>query len=224
MKNNLQNIKTFKPDEFVVESSKILKTIINDLLQEDNTINIALSGGSSPLPIYEALSTQNLDWNRINFYLVDERCVSTKSEQSNFYNISKSLFNSIPSNYFSMVENDLTYKQAAINYEKLIKKNVRTVNELPQFDLILLGMGIDGHTASLFPNTEALNNNQDLVVLNPVPQLRTERITMTFPLILNAKKIVLIANGEEKKKVLNNLFNNNYPISKIIPLIYTILN
>jgi 6-phosphogluconolactonase len=224
MKNNLQNIKTFKPDEFVVESSKILKTIINDLLLEDNTINIALSGGSSPLPIYEALSTQNLDWNRINFYLVDERCVSTKSEQSNFYNISKSLFNSIPSNYFSMVENDLTYKQAAINYEKLIKKNVRIVNKLPQFDLILLGMGIDGHTASLFPNTEALNNNQDLVVLNPVPQLRTERITMTFPLILNAKKIVLIANGEEKKMVLNNLFNNNYPISKIIPLIYTILN
>lgn len=224
MKNKTQNIRTFRPDEFVIESSKILKELITDLLKEKETISIALSGGSSPLPIYKTLSTYNLDWKRIQFYLVDERCVPTNSEQSNYNNINECFFKTIPSDSYSMVNDKLSYKEAVIQYEELIRSNLTCVNDLPQFDLIILGMGLDGHTASLFPNTKALNNNQDLVVLNNVPQLDTDRITMTYPLILNAKKIVLIANGEAKKKVLDDIFKNNYPISKIIPQIYRILN
>ncbi|MDT0558057.1 6-phosphogluconolactonase [Ichthyenterobacterium sp. W332] len=224
MKNNLQQLTTFSPDEFVHKSSKVLESIILDLLKEEKAINIALSGGSSPLPIYELLSTYKLDWKRISFYLVDERCVPLKSEQSNFNNIHNCFFKSLHSKYYSMVREDLTYEETAINYEKLIIKNLRSKNDLPQFDLIILGMGLDGHTASLFPGTDALGNKKDLVVLNKIPKLNTDRITMTFPLILNSKKIVLIASGEEKLNLLKNLCENNHPISKIIPQIYTILN
>ena len=224
MKNKPQNIITFNPDEFAIESSKILKDLINSLLNEKSTISIALSGGNSPLPIYKILSTYNLDWKRIQFYLVDERCTSTNSEQSNYRNIRKCFFNAISSDSYSMVKEELSYKEAALKYEELIKSNLAQVNNLPQFDLIILGMGLDGHTASLFSHTKALSNNQDLVVLNHIPQLKADRITMTYPLILNAKKIVLIANGKAKKKVLDNLFENEHPISKIIPQIYCILN
>lgn len=224
MKNKLQNLRTFKPDEFVIKSSKVLKELIENLLEEKDIISIALSGGSSPLPIYKALSTYNLDWKRIQFYLVDERCVSIKDEQSNYRNINEWFFKNIPSQCYSMVKDELSYKDTASQYEELIKKNLTSFNGLPQFDLIILGMGLDGHTASLFPNTKALNNNQDLIVLNHVPQLDTDRITMTYPLILNANKILLIANGEAKKKILDDIFKNNYPISKIIPQIYNILN
>ena len=224
MKIKPQNITTFNPEEFVVESSKILNKLILDLLKKRDRINIALSGGSSPLPIYNTLGKYNLDWNRIEFFLVDERCVSIDSKHCNYKNIKDFFFSKIPSQTYPITNEKISFHEAAVQYQDLIKSKLKTVNGLPQFDLIILGMGLDGHTASLFPNTRAIDNLQDLVVLNYVPQLETYRITMTYPLILNAKKTVLIANGEAKKKVLDNIFENKHPISKIIPQIYHILN
>jgi len=101
---------------------------------------------------------------------------------------------------------------------------VRDVNGYPQFDLIILGMGLDGHTASLFPKTQALSNEKDLVVLNHVPQLDAKRITMTYPLILNSKKSILLIKGEEKKIALYNAIENDLPIAKVINKIDYILN
>lgn len=218
------NIKTFNSIEFANNSAQVLKTIIKGQLKESKIINIALSGGNSPLPIYEKLGSFKLEWERINFFLVDERCVPNDDKQSNYGNINKCFFSYISSESFPVVKEGVSYPEAAVQYQELIMHQVNIVDGIPKFDLVILGMGLDGHTASLFPETNALNNNEDLVVLNNVPQLKTNRITMTYPLILNAKKIVLIANGEAKKKILGHVFKNEYPISKIIPQINIILN
>lgn len=224
MKNKLPNIQSFSPEEFVNQSTAILVKLIQDLTSEKSIINIALSGGSSPMPIYEKLRFSDLKWDCINFFIVDERCVTNEDEQSNFGNINKRFFSHISSNCFPVVKEGVTYQEAATNYQELIMHQVKNADGIPQFDLIILGLGLDGHTASLFPETMALNNTKDLMILNNVPQLKTNRITMTYPLILNSKKIVLIAKGSDKKKILDNVFKNEYPISKIIPKIYTILN
>lgn len=218
------NIKTFSSSDFIEASSKALKKIIEEQLITTKLLNIALSGGNTPLPIYKKLVSYDLEWDRITFFLVDERCVPNTSSESNYGNINKVLFKNIPSVNFPVVEKDVSYEACAYNYEKKILEHVKNINNIPSFDLIVLGMGLDGHTASLFPNTNGLTNNKNLIILNNIPQLKTNRITMTYPLILNSKKIVLIAKGSDKKKILNNVFTNDYPISKIIPQIDTILN
>lgn len=218
------DILSFKEENFTDESALVIKDLIESLLIENNTVNIALSGGNSPLPIYKKLSEFDLNWNRIKFFLVDERCVAEKSEENNFRNISQSFFNTIPSDSFPIVSDELTYEQSATKYQETINQHVKHVDGIPQFQLIILGMGLDGHTASLFPNTEALNNNKDFVVLNEVPQLNSKRITMTYPLILNAKKIILLIGGEDKINVFESASITELPISKIISSIDLVFN
>ena len=225
MKNKNLSIKKFKQENFIYESSIIIKDLIGALLKENHTVNIALSGGNTPLPIYKKLSEFDIiDWTRIKFFVVDERCATENSEENNFNNISKVLFNNIPSECFPMISDNLTVEDAALNYEETICQQIKNVDGIPQFHLIILGMGLDGHTASLFPKTKALGNTKDFVVLNEVPQLNTKRITMTYPLILNAKKILLLVGGEDKIKVLDSASKMNLPISKIIPSIDIVIN
>ena len=224
MKTKLNNITTYRPDEYVMKSSEILINAIEDLLAKKEIINIALSGGSSPIPIYEKMKKSSLDWNRIQFFLVDERCVSINDTQNNFKNIKNCFFDYISSNHYPIVKEDVSYKDAAQQYQELIEKKIPSKNGIPEFDLILLGMGLDGHTASLFPETKAITNTKDLIVLNEVHQQNATRITMTYPLILNAKKIILLIKGDEKRKVFEKALIEDLPISKIIPQINIILN
>jgi len=200
MKINKINIKGIRTEDFIENSANEIKNIIEELLKEFKTISIALSGGNSPLPIYNRLSTYNLDWKRIKFFLVDERCVSTNSLENNFKNIQTVFLSKIPSECFAMVHEGKSFIEDAKNYEKLIREHVKQENQFPKFDLIILGMGLDGHTASLFPNTKALDEKDKYIVLNEVSFLNTKRITMTYPLLQNAKKLILICQGKEKKK------------------------
>lgn len=215
---------TYDKEEFVNSAAIKLKQEILFLLKSSKNITIGLSGGNSPLPVYKKLSSFKLDWERIQFFIVDERCVPLENDQNNYSNISNNLFNHINSDNFSPVVDNITYEECASQYEALIKKNVTSVDGIPQFDLIVLGMGLDGHTASLFPNTLAIDNTKDLYVLNHVEQLNTDRLTMTFPLISNSKRIVLLAQGNEKKQVLLDVINNELPIFKILPKTDVILN
>ncbi|MGB0879389.1 MAG: 6-phosphogluconolactonase [Polaribacter sp.] len=222
--NKLSNLKTFSSDEFINNSALALKNSIEELLENSSTITIALSGGNSPLPVYEKLSTFELEWNRITFFLVDERCVPNSSSESNYGNIKKVLFNNIDSSNFPVIKTMQSFKKCADNYQQKILDNVKKINNIPSFDLIILGMGLDGHIASLFPKTKALNEDKNVVVLNDVPQLNTQRITMTFPLIMNAKKLVLLIKGEEKKKVFIDSLTQDLPVSFITPKLDIILN
>lgn len=219
IKNNFSlNIITEK--EFNTFSADFLYSILKEASENKKKISIALSGGSTPLPILSILKEYKLNWEYFNFFMVDERNVSISSSSSNYGNIEKVFFSDVNSFSHSMINDTYSMEECAINYEKLLCTKIPLgENNLPVFDLILLGIGDDGHTASLFPDTKGLNESKKGVIKNSIPQLNTERITLTFPVILNASKIVILAKGESKEKILKEIKmgkGDHYPIARII--------
>jgi 6-phosphogluconolactonase len=219
MKNNFRQ-NNFKEKEFDSFSAEFLYVTLKTLSENKKNISIALSGGSTPLPILSILKKYKLNWKYFNFFMVDERNVSVSSSSSNYGNIKKVFFNDVNSSSHSMVKDKCSIEECAINYEKLICSKIPLgENSFPVFDLIILGIGDDGHTASLFPDTNGLNESKKVVIKNIVPQLNTERITLTFPVILNASKIIIFAKGAVKGKILKDIKTgkgDNYPIARII--------
>lgn len=219
MKNNF-NEKILKEKDFNLFSAKLLYKTFKRLSKNKKNVYVALSGGSTPLPILNILKNYDINWNYFNFFMVDERNVPSTSSLSNYGNIEKVFFNHIKSSCYSMTNNNYSIDECAVNYEKLICSKIPVgENNIPVFDLILLGMGTDGHTASLFPKTKGLLEKTKFIIINSVPQLNTKRITLTYPIILNANKIMIFAKGNFKSKILNEIKMGGgdiYPIAKII--------
>lgn len=210
----------YEEKEFDVLAAKwIADAIQQKLLQSKTSLNIALSGGSTPLPILHLLKDSPIDWARIAFYMVDERCVPLNDSSCNYSNIHAHFLQYVSSNSFSMLSGALDFAEDALQYEKLILQNLdKNAVQIPQFDLILLGMGEDGHTASLFPNTAALKEVTSYVVLNEVPQLNTQRITLTYPILLAGKEILVLCKGEKKEHLITEIYTStgaSYPIATI---------
>ena len=163
---------------------------------------VALSGGSTPKRLYEVLAAppyfDRADWRHLEFFFSDERSVPPDHPDSNYGMAAKWLLSKIPSPAHRM----LAEEGDAEGYEQLVRSRVpgRT-DAVPAFDLILLGMGNDGHTASLFPGTRALEECERLVVMNDVPQLRTKRMTFTYPLLNAAKRIWVLIAGADKREI-----------------------
>ena len=219
MKNNFKQ-KILKEKEFDSFSADFLYNTLKTLSENKKNISVALSGGSTPLPILAILKEYKLNWKYFNFFMVDERNVSTSSSSSNFGNIEKVFLRNVNSCYHSMINDNYSIEECAINYEKLLYLKIPLgENSFPIFDLILLGIGDDGHTASLFPDTKGLNESKKVVIKNSVPQLNTERITLTYPVLLNASKIIILAKGVAKDEILKEIKmgkGNHYPIAQII--------
>ena len=219
MKNNFKQ-KIIKQNEFDLFSAEFLYNVLKKLSKNKKNISIALSGGSTPLPILGLLKDYKLNWEYFNFFMVDERSVPTSNPSSNFGNIEKVFFKNINSTSYSMKNENYSIEDCANNYEKLICSKIPLgKNGMPVFDLILLGIGDDGHTASLFPDTKGLNESKKVVIKNSVPQLNTERITLTYPVILNASKIIILAKGAAKDEILKEIKmgkGDHYPIARII--------
>lgn len=195
-----------------------IESKLKSLLRQSDKIFVALSGGSTPIPILNLLAEKSIDWDRIQFYLVDERCVLYESEQCNFMNLKKVFFDKISSRVFPMTQNDENYKKASFIYKEVIDKLPKR-NGFPRFDLILLGIGNDGHTASLFPDTKALEEQNESIVLNEVPKMQSLRMTITYPVILNAKNVWVLCKGEDKNKIINDLYSGEskkYPMLKVV--------
>ena len=218
MRNKKNNLFEYEDSEYNLCVANFLETTLFKLQAIKQNVNVALSGGLTPLPILYILSKSNLNWSKFSFFLVDERCVSLTDEKSNFKNLKKSFFNHIEANTYSIIDDNLNIEDSLIKYKSIINKRVDNENNFPSFDLILLGLGNDGHTASLFPETNALEESKEIVVKNYVKQLNSYRLTLTYPVLLNAKQIIVIAKGKEKKELIKYLFSstkNNFPISKI---------
>tara|TARA_B100001939_G_C16939069_1_gene617482 strand:- start:2153 stop:2851 length:699 start_codon:yes stop_codon:yes gene_type:complete len=219
MKDNFR-LNIFKEKEFDAFSAKFLYSKFKSLSESKKKISIALSGGSTPLPILALLKDYKLKWKYFNFFMVDERCVKISSSSSNYGNIKKVFLRYVKSNGHPMINDNYSIEQCVSNYEKLLYSEIPIgENNIPIFDLILLGFGDDGHTASLFPKTNGLNENKKVVIKNIIPQLKTDRITLTYPVILNASKIIILVKGEVKNKILNEIrmgIGDHYPIARII--------
>ncbi|MCH9811198.1 6-phosphogluconolactonase [bacterium] len=187
-------------------------------IEEHGSFSVALSGGSTPKALYGKLKEckDSLDWSKVKLFFSDERTVPPTDQDSNYHMAITSGFEAlpIPKNQIFRMKGESDPAKGAKEYEELIKK------EIPEerFDLILLGMGDDGHTASLFPGTKALDETSRLVVENEVPQKNTVRITFTFPLLKKAKNIMFLATGEGKREMISKVFkdiNDTYPSGRV---------
>lgn len=179
---------------------------------------IALSGGSTPRPIYASLaSNPNIDWKRWHLFWSDERTVPPDDPESNYGMVNQVLLSklSVRPGLVVRMPGELEPVRGADAYAQSILELVppndeRSSGHLPRFDMILLGMGADGHTASLFPHTAALNETERLVVANPVPQLDSTRLTMTIPLINAARRVLFLVSGLEKAATLREVLSGEY--------------
>lgn len=182
---------------------------------------VALSGGSTPKKIYEMLSSPSyageIDWTKVLLFWGDERSASPTSPDSNFRMAMdaglKSL--SIPPAHIFRMEAEEHIEDGARAYEAKIHE---ILGSRP-FDLVMLGMGEDGHTASLFPGTKALDEKSALVAANEVPQKETWRMTLTFPCINAARNIAIYVLGKSKAEMVHKVFHENhkppYPVSLV---------
>jgi 6-phosphogluconolactonase len=183
--------------------------------------SIALSGGSTPKRLYELLAKGEggpIDWDRVHVFFGDERNVPPDDHESNYRMAKESLFASglIPESNIHRIRGEFSANEAAQSYEDEIK---RVLGNDPVFDLVLLGLGPDGHTASLFPDSPALNENKKLVAANHVEKLKSDRITFTYPLLNRADNVMFLASGADKAKIVRSVLSGegDYPSRHVRP-------
>lgn len=196
--------------------------IAQNAIDNHSFFTVALSGGQTPNTIYKKLSEpenqKRLDWSKVICFWSDERSVPPDSPESNYHNAMKAGLNQLPllpDHIFRMPAEHHIEEQAAA-YEA----QIRTVLPTGSFDLVMLGMGEDGHTASLFPKTHALHASDKLVVANYVPRLNTWRMSLTFECINTAKMIVIYALGKKKAEMVYKVLTSeldveNYPVQNV---------
>ena len=203
--------------DFVGDAVSVISSALT--VGTDGARRMSLCGGSTPAPVYEALADSPLDWDNIEITFGDERCVPPDHEDSNFRMASDSLLDKVPLNESNVLrmKGELDPDDAAREYEDSLRE--RSGREIYTHDLILLGMGEDGHTASLFPGTAALNDDERWVVANHVPQKNQTRITLTFPIINAARKVLFLVRGEEKRAVVDRVLagQSDFPASLVDP-------
>jgi 6-phosphogluconolactonase len=180
----------------------------------NGSFTVALSGGSTPKTLYALLATKpGIPWDKVYFFWGDERHVPPDDPESNYRMVNEALLSKIqvpPENIFRIHAEEKDGAAAAQQYEQVIKDFFHlSPGQIPRFDLIYLGTGPDGHTASLFPGTAALNETQRLVVANWVPKFNTHRLTFTYPVLNAAACVTFLASGPEKAPILHEILENS---------------
>ena len=174
---------------------------------------IALSGGSTPRFLYQVMAAppyvNRMAWDKWEVFWSDERSVPPDHLESNYRMAKESLLDSvpIPRSNIHRIEGELEAEVAAVSYEAKIKGVFR--ENLPSFDLVLLGIGSDGHIASLFPGTDAVAVKDRLVITNRPPSSDSERITLTLPIINAARTTAFLVAGKEKAEIARDVFQGN---------------
>lgn len=191
---------------------------------------VALSGGSTPIKLYEELSSgghlSEKELAGCYFFFGDERDVSPESARSNF-KLARDLFfrplKVSQANIIRWPTEIIDAEEVAVKYEQAIRRFFKLGDdEFPRFDLVMLGLGDDCHTASLFPNTNALNEDSRIAVMNRVEKLDTNRLTLTYPVFNNARKIFFVVTGEKKAEAVREAIKGEkncprYPAQCIEP-------
>jgi 6-phosphogluconolactonase len=195
-------------------------------IEASGRFSMALSGGRTPRELYDALAKDykdGIDWKKTHLFFGDERFVPKDHEQSNFRMADESLFSRVPvpeENVYPIPTQEATPKLAADRYETALREFFMDT-EFPRFDLLLLGLGADGHVVSLFPGDAALVEKRRWAVPSVAPDSYAvrERITVTFPVINAADTVVMIVAGEEKRGILGRLLGGNtgIPADQIEP-------
>jgi 6-phosphogluconolactonase len=207
------------PDALAAAAAEYFTATVSAAVQARGLARVAISGGSTPKRLFQLLADTSLPyfaavpWEKLFLFWVDERCVPPDNDESNYRMTSEAMLAHVPlpaSQVFRM-EGELDPDLAASRYEATIRTAFRLEGaETPTFDLVLLGMGDDGHTASLFPHTDALNEMARIAIANHVPQKDTWRITLTWPVIDQGREVAFLIQGKDKATVLHDVLLGTY--------------
>ncbi len=214
-------------DAFAVaeRAAEIFIQTANSAIELNRSFSVALSGGSTPKALFELLALEEnasqVDWRFVHIFWSDERCVQPDDEQSNYRMANEALLKhvSIPQSQIHRIRGEDEPKTSATNYEQELINHFGS--DEPRFDLILLGMGDDGHTASIFPNTTAVYETEKLVTAPFVEKFKSYRLTFTFKTINAAKKNLFLVTGASKAETLKRVLSEatkDLPASLVKPV------
>jgi 6-phosphogluconolactonase len=211
-----------RSQNFVAEAAEFILHHARTALAARGQFRIALSGGNTPRPVYTTFAWigRNLPWDRVHFTFGDERCVPPDDPESNFKMARETLFvpGAVPDKSVARMRGEIDPELAAQEYEDgLALLAAERGEQIYRHDLILLGVGDDGHTASLFPETPALDEQVRKVVANFVPKLDAWRITFTYPLIAQARHICFLANANKNRALLERVLagEQEFPAARV---------
>ena len=208
-----------KTDLHIFKSSEELANQFADHLMNwveqnsANSFNLAISGGKTPDLLFSILAGKYADsslWQKVHFWWVDERMVPPSDPESNFGVVRRLLFSqiSIPEENIHRIKGENTPEAEALSYAAQIQENIPEQNGWPVFDLILLGMGDDGHTASIFPNQTYLLNSEHICEVATQPQSGQKRVTLTGKVINSASRVCFLVTGSNKAERLSEIWNS----------------
>jgi len=201
---------------------------LKEIARNKDCVNIALSGGSTPKSLFDEWSMNHrddIDWDRIRFFWGDERCVPPDDEQSNYKMTREHLFDklSIPENHIFRIHGEDDPDAEAQRYAEVLRNELPIVGGVPVFDVVMLGMGDDGHTASIFPDQLSLWNSDQLCVVGTHPQSGQKRVSLTGKVINHAQYVALLVTGENKAEKVVEIIENpqeaakKYPAAQVQP-------
>jgi 6-phosphogluconolactonase len=209
---------------FVAEAADFIVEHAHKALGERKEFRIALSGGNTPRPVYARLATvaHDLQWELVRITFGDERCVPPDDPQSNFKMARETLFvpAAIPEKSIMRMRGEIDPQIAAQEYEDHLDVLATQCGEpIYQHDLILLGLGEDGHTASLFPGTAGVQETTRRVIANFVPKFNSWRLTFSFPLINHARHICFLVDTTKHKDLIERVIDGDpsFPASRVNP-------
>ncbi len=212
-------------NSFVDDATEVILDEARQAIEKRGCFRLALSGGNTPRPIYKGFAEEGvkLAWDKVFITFGDERCVAPDDPMSNYRMAKESLLDhaAIPPENILRMRGEIDPAEAAEEYESKLAEWAAESRE-PRYvhDLILLGMGDDGHTASLFPETDGLSEKERNVIANYVPKFSAYRITFTFPLINAARHVcILVSGGRDKQELVSWILkgDGNYPSGRVNP-------
>jgi 6-phosphogluconolactonase len=212
------------PEELTEAAAHDFASKAAEAIEERGRFAVVLAGGSTPKTAYEILArdyTETIDWGSVHVFFGDERTVPPDHEDSNYRMAREALLDHVPVGSVHRMRGEMLPDEAASSYEDELRGFFGTEG-FPRFDLILLGIGDDGHTASLFPETSALEVADRLAAANPVPKLDTTRITLTAPVLNAARAVNFLVAGEGKAEALKEILEGDadprkYPARLVRP-------
>ena len=206
------------PQELFAAAGEEVIRVANVAISTRGRFTIALSGGSTPKSLYNLLATNArtaLPWEKTFFFWGDERHVPPTDPESNYRMAQEAMLSKVPvppTNVFRLAGENPDAQAVAKEYESILRRFFQLEpGQIPAFDLILLGMGPDGHTASLFPGTDGLKEKSRLGIANWVEKLKTYRLSFTLPVLNGARYVTFLVSGTDKASALKNVLEENGP-------------
>jgi len=220
---NFTEVRIFSKPKKVYNAiaKEIIKLTLNSTQE---AFDIALSGGNSPKGLFKKISQKYADqipWERIHFWWGDERCVAPNDEQSNYKMTADYLLSniSIPEENIHRIKGEANPEEEAIRYSTELEETLNSRGKDPVFDLIILGLGDDGHTASIFPDQLELFEHEQSCAVAQHPLTGQKRITITGNVLNNANQIFFLVTGENKALRVSEIMNDN-EAAKLLPAYY----